>query len=71
MSQPHLAQFETVRLDGKTWERAPFGETPFGYCPTCGSKTQLRELAPGGKARCLQDHEFWAAAAKPTPPEAT
>lgn len=70
MSLSHTASYETVRLDGKTWERAPFGEAAFGYCPTCSTMLTLRELAPAAKARCANGHECWVAAAKHSPPEA-
>lgn len=70
---PHArqaARLGTTLLDGREWEKAPFNTTPWGYCPECGERTTLREIAPAAKARCLQGHEYWAAAARPAPPEA-
>lgn len=61
------AKLGTTLLDGREWEKAPFNTAPWGYCPECGSRTTLREIAPAAKARCLQGHEYWAAMAKPDP----
>lgn len=68
---PQHALTGTTLLDGREWEKAPFNTAPWGYCPQCGAKTSLREIAPAAKARCIGgQHEYWAAEAKPNPPEA-
>lgn len=49
-------------------EANPFEkEAPYGYCPICNDKGQLREKRPNGNDRCARNHSYPSASALRTP----